>query len=174
MTVRRLLNADALFALILGLVLLLNGLLGPRFPFGASIAAVVGLLLLVASVFLGQGGMGKGPLTTRVRMIGLMNMATTVLLGAYALIRLNGAARSFMLVVGLVTAIIGTAQLCAGPSVANDHHDQPDHPVRSGHRRASPAELRAAIGRTADEEHNNSRSTPCDPSTAADPGRLGT
>ena len=160
MTARRLLNADALFALILGLVLLLNGLLGPRFPFGAGLAAGVGLLLLVAAVFLGQGGMGKGPLTTRVRMIGLTNMATTILLAAYALIRLNGAARNFLLVVGSVTAIVGTAQLGARPTVASEHHDQPDGPVRSGRRRASPDELRAAIGRTADEDGNNPGSRP--------------
>ena len=160
MTVRRSLNADALFALILGLVLLLNGLLGPQFPFGASLAAVVGVLLLVAAVFLGQGGMGKGPLTTRVRMIGLMNIATTVLLCAYALIRLNGAARNFMLVVGLMTAIVGAAQLCAGPTVASGHPDQPGGPARPGHRRASPDELRAAIGRTTAEERNNPGSTP--------------
>ena len=157
MTVRRLLNADALFALILGLVLLLNGLLGPRFPFGAGLATVAGLLLLVAAVFLGQGGMGKGPLTTRIRMIGLMNTATTVLLGAYALIRLNGAARNFMLVVGLVTAVVGTAQLCAGPTVASDRHDLP---ARSGRRRASPDELRAAIGRTTAEDRNKPGSPP--------------
>ena len=160
MTVRRLLNADALFALILGLVLLLNGLLGPRFPFGSSLAAVVGLLLLVAAVFLGQGGMGKGPLTTRVQMIGLMNMATTMLLWAYALIRLNGEARNFVLVVGSVTAIVGAAQVCAGPTGSSGHHDQPGRPAGSGHRRASPDELRAAIGRTEVEERTNPGSTP--------------
>ena len=142
MTSRRLLNANALVALTLGLVLLLNGLLGPRFPFGAAIAAVVGVLLLVAAVFLGQGGMGKGPLTTRVQVVGRDNLAVAVLLLAYAVLGLDDAARMFVLVVAIVLAAIGAAQLRADASPER----QPA--ASSGHRRASAEELRVAIGRT--------------------------
>jgi hypothetical protein len=139
MTGRRLLNADALFALVLGLVLLLNGLLGPRFAFGPVPAALIGLVALVAAVLLGQGGMGRGPLTERLRLVGLAHIITAaVLVGAAAPGR-HGAARSFALVVAAFNVVMGAAQV----RTRRSGHELPVH----GRRRASAEELRAAIGR---------------------------
>ena len=143
MTARRLLNADALFALVLGLVLLLNGLLGPRFPFGAPLAALVGVVLLIAAIVLGQGGMGKGPLTGRVRDVGRLHLIISAAVGVGALLALEGAARNFVVVAAAISAAIGGAQLARG-GVAGTL-------TQSGHPRASAVELRAAIGRTEPE-----------------------
>ena len=140
MTVRRLLNADALFALVLGLVLLLNGLLGPRFPFGASLAALIGVMLLVAAIVLGQGGMGKGPLTGRVRDVGRLHLILSAAVGVSTALGLGGAARNFAFVVAAIMAAIGAAQLARGG--VDGAVAQARHP------RASAVELRAAIGRT--------------------------
>ena len=156
MTVRRLLNTDALFMLVLGLVLLLNGLLGPPFPFGAALAAALGVLLLVAAMFLGQGGMGKGPLVTRVRFMGRVNLAVAVVLFVYAVFGLDNAARVFVLVVAIVLAVVGGAQVLAAPAPIG----QPTAPT--GRRRASTEELRVAIGRPP--------STPALPSDEPPPG----
>lgn len=141
MTVRRLLNTNALFTLVLGLVLLLNGLLGPRFPFGAALAAALGVLLLVASMFLGQGGMGKGPLVTRVRFVGRVNLAAAAVLLTYAILGLDNAARLFVIVVAIIVAAVGGAQVGVKASPLG----QPVAPT--GRRRASTEELRVAIGR---------------------------
>ena len=140
MTSRRLLNADALFALVLGLVLLLNGLLGPRFPFGAPLAALVGVVLLIAAIVLGQGGMGKGPLTGRVRDLGRLHLIISAAVGVGAVLGLDGAARNFAVVVAAIIAAIGSAQLARGGTEGTVAH--------AGHPRASAFELRAAIGRT--------------------------
>lgn len=140
MTVRRLLNADALFTLVLGLVLLLNGLLGPRFPFGAPLASLLGVALLVAAMFLGQGGMGKGPLTSRLRTVGLVNLAASASLVAYAVGALDGAARNFVLVVSVCAAVIGGAQALGARA-------PDDRSPATARRRASAEELRIAIGR---------------------------
>lgn len=136
---RTLLNADALFELTVGLALLMNGLLGPRFPFGAPIAALLGVAFLVSSVALGQGGMGKGPLVNRLGLVGLVNSLSAIVLCLAAILWLDGGARTAVLVVCVTACALGVTQMVA-------NHRGPTNP--SGVPRATAEELRMAIGHT--------------------------
>lgn len=146
---RTLLNLDAFLELVVGLALLMNGLLGPRFPFGPPIAAVLGVVFLVSAVVLGRGGMGKGALVGRLGTVGMANFVCGVGLAGAALGWLHQGARVAALIVGAAAAALGIAQLLCSRRPPSDTPQI---------RRATPAELRAAIGhRPLDDRPDDSR-----------------
>lgn len=132
----KLFNLDALFELICGLILMLNPLLGPKFPLSGGIMSLVGLLLLVAAIFIGQAGMGKGPLVRRMPTVGALNTGSGLALGVWSLLDdgFGSGGRVFTLVVAACLIALGVAQMV----LAN-------RPAKPGRRRSTPAERAAAI-----------------------------
>ena len=113
---RTLFNVDALVELIRGLILLFNPLLGPTLPVSAGIVSALGAALLVAAIFLGPAGMGKGSLQNRLPFVAAVNVASGI-----ALILWTGLAESFtstgktfVWVIAALVIALGAAQLTMG------------------------------------------------------------
>lgn len=144
MNERSLLNLDALLELIVGLLLLMNPLLGPKLPIPSGFVSLIGVLLLVAAMFLGQGGMGKGRLVGKLRNVGVVNIVSSVCTLAWAVLGLDGPART---VIGLISGVfiaLGAAQVVA----ATRHGGGKNQRTGGGGRpRATPEELRRALER---------------------------
>ncbi len=134
--VRQAFQVDALFELVVGLVLMGNPLLGPDVGVSSYLVLLLGLLLLVAAVLLGAAGLGKGPLATRVSAVMAINAASGVLLVGGAVIVSQAAGRVFVLVIATGLLALAALQLRAVR--------QPNDPTPA-RRRATPEELLAAM-----------------------------
>jgi hypothetical protein len=132
----KLFNLDALFELICGLILMLNPLLGPKFPISGGFISLIGFGSLIAAIFVGQAGMGKGPLVKRIAAVGAINTASGLALGLWALVDdgfgSGGVAFALVLATGLLA--LGLSQIVLG-----------DRPAKPGRPRSTPAERAAAI-----------------------------
>jgi hypothetical protein len=134
--VRQAFQLDALFELVVGLVLMGNPLLGPDVGVGAYAVLVLGLVLLVAAVLLGAAALGKGPLASRLLTVLAVNAASGLLLVVGAMVVSSGSGRAFVLVIAAGLLGLAAFQLRA--------LRQPDEPTPP-RRRATPEELLAAI-----------------------------
>jgi hypothetical protein len=132
----KLFNLDALFELICGLILMLNPLLGPKFPVSGGFMSLIGFLSLVAAIFVGQAGMGKGPLVKRIATVGIVNSVSGLALAAWALLDdgFGSGGTAFALVLAACLLALGVAQLVFG-----------NRPAKPGRRRSTHAERSAAI-----------------------------
>jgi hypothetical protein len=132
----KLFNLDALFELTVGLILMLNPLLGPKFPISGGFMSLVGFACLVAAIFVGQAGMGKGPLVKRIATVGALNTASGLALALWALVDdgfgSGGVVFALVLAAGLLA--LGLSQIILG-----------DRPAKPSRRRSTPAERAAAI-----------------------------
>jgi hypothetical protein len=106
--VRAVFQADALFVLTIGSVLMANPLLGPQLGVNGFVVAFAGVLLLVTAIVLGGAGLGKGPLHGRLRLMAAINASAGVGLAAWALLGNLGAPARVLLVV-IATGSIGLA-----------------------------------------------------------------
>jgi hypothetical protein len=66
-------RADAAFEVLCGSVLMANPLVGPDLRINGFIVGLVGILLMVAAVFLGAAGLGKGLLARKLSMVCAVN-----------------------------------------------------------------------------------------------------
>ena len=107
-------NLDALFELIVGFVLLFNPLLGPVLPVPGWVVAIVGVALLVAACVIGRAGMGKGGLVAKIRTLGLVNAASGVMVGAWAIVGCSGGGRILMLIIAAGLLALGIEQIVSG------------------------------------------------------------
>ena len=132
----KLFNLDALFELTCGLILMLNPLLGPKFPISGGFMSLIGFLLLIAAIFVGQAGMGKGPLVQRIATVGIVNSVSGLALAAWALLDdgFGSGGTVFALVLAACLLALGVAQLVLG-----------NRPAKPGRRRSTHAERSAAI-----------------------------
>ena len=132
----KLFNLDALFELTVGLILLLNPLLGPKFPISGGFMSLIGFASLVAAIFVGQAGMGKGPLLKRIAKVGMMNIVSGVALAVWAFVDdgFGSGGVVFALVLAACLLALGLAQVVLG-----------DRPAKPGRRRSTHAERSAAI-----------------------------
>ena len=113
---RTLFNVDALFELICGLIFLFNPLLGPKLPVSAGIVSALGVVLLVAAIFLGQAGMGKGSLQHKLPAVAGLNIGSgtagilwTLLSGSF-----TSTGKTFVWVIALLLIALGVAQFTIG------------------------------------------------------------
>ena len=132
----KLFNLDALFELIVGLILMLNPLLGPKFPISGGFMSLIGFSLLVAAIFVGQAGMGKGPLVQRIATVGALNTVSGLALALWALLDdgFGSGGVVFALVLAACLVALGVSQIVLG-----------DRPAKPGRRRSTHAERSAAI-----------------------------
>lgn len=132
----KLFNLDALFELTVGLILMLNPLLGPKFPISGGFMSLIGFASLVAAIFVGQAGMGKGPLLKRIAKVGMVNIVSGVALAVWALVDdgFGSGGVVFALVLAACLLALGLAQVVLG-----------DRPAKPGRRRSTQAERSAAI-----------------------------
>ncbi len=79
-------QADALFELVVGSVLMANPLLGPRIGVNGFLVALGGIGLLVAAIVLGGAGLGKGPLHGRLGLLAVINAVSAVAVAAWAVL----------------------------------------------------------------------------------------
>jgi hypothetical protein len=114
----------------------MNPLLGPKYPLNGFVVSTAGIALLVITVLLGAAGLGKGPFASRLRFVALANIATGALGIAWTTAKMGSGAALFLRVIGGFLIALGLWQLVV---VRNPRSRTPKH-------RASPAELRAAIG----------------------------
>jgi hypothetical protein len=132
----KLFNLDALFELTCGLILMLNPLLGPKFPISGGFMSLIGFGSLIAAIFVGQAGMGKGPLVKRIATVGAINTASGLALALWALVDdgFGSGGMVFALVLAACLLALGLSQFVLG-----------DRPTKPGRRRSTPAERAAAI-----------------------------
>jgi hypothetical protein len=109
-------NIDALFELICGLIFLFNPLLGPSLPVSSGLISALGVVLLVATIFLGQAGMGKGPLFARLSLVAAVNLLSGLGLVAWTTVddSFTSTARVFVRVVAAFLVALGAAQFTFG------------------------------------------------------------
>lgn len=99
--VRQAFQADALFEVVCGSVLMANPLVGPDLGVNGYLVGLVGLLLMVVAVLLGGAGLGKGPLADNIGPLSIVNGVSGVLLLIWALVvDHEGAARTLLILVG--------------------------------------------------------------------------
>ena len=115
---------------------MLNPLLGPRFPISGGYISLVGFALLIAAIFVGQAGMGKGPLVKRIAKVGAVNTVSGLALALWALIDdgFGSGGVVFALVLAACLLALGLSQIVLG-----------DRPAKPGRKRSTPAERAAAI-----------------------------
>ena len=77
-------NLDALFVLVIGLVLLFNPLLGPVLPLPGLVVVLAAVALLVLACVLGRAGMGRGALVSRIRALALINLGSSAIVALWA------------------------------------------------------------------------------------------
>jgi hypothetical protein len=132
----KLFNLDALFELICGLILMLNPLLGPKFPISGGFMSLIGFGSLVAAIFVGQAGMGKGPLVKRIATVGVVNTMIGLALAVWAVVDdgFGSGGTVFALVLAACLMALGLAQLFLG-----------HRPAKPSRRRSTHAERAAAI-----------------------------
>jgi hypothetical protein len=112
--VRRAFLADALFEVTCGAVLMGNPLLGPRLGINGFLVALAGIVLLVAAIFLGGAGLGKGLLAGRLRLVAVLNFVSAVALAVWAALgSLDGTARVFVGLIAFGLAGLGLMQVSA-------------------------------------------------------------
>jgi hypothetical protein len=112
--VRRAFLADALFEVVCGAVLMGNPLLGPQLGISGFVVALVGVLLLLAAIFLGGAGLGKGLLAGRLPLVAALNALSAAVLLAWAgLGSLDGTAQVFVAVIGLALVALCIVQVSA-------------------------------------------------------------
>ena len=133
-------NLDALFALIVGFVLLFNPLLGPVLPAPGWLVAIVGVGLLAAACVVGRAGMGKGALVRRIRPFGAANVATGVVAGVWALLACDAGGRILVLIIAVGLVALGVAQFASGGRV-----EAPGRVGRTNTSRATADELSRAL-----------------------------
>ena len=104
-------NFDALFALVTGLVLLFNPLLGPVLPLPGALIVLVAIAALVAACVLGRAGMGRGGLVARIRAVAIGNLGGAVVLGVWATISCRAGGRILILLIAAGLGLLGLAQL---------------------------------------------------------------
>lgn len=141
MNERSLLNLDALLELIVGLLLLMNPLLGPKLPIPSGIVSLVGVLTLVLAMFLGQSGMGKGRFVGKLRSVGAANIAFSVCTLAWSLLGLDGGGQVVIGLISVTFIAVGVAQVTAASRPVHN----PRTSTGGGRRRATPEELRRAL-----------------------------
>ena len=120
--IRSAFRTDALFEILLGLILMGNPILGPSFPVNSYIISVLGISLLVLAVFLGGAGLGKGPLAQRLPVVAAVNAGSACMLAIWALAgSLGGGARWFLMAVaaGLVVLVGQQVRAMRQPTPAN-------------------------------------------------------
>lgn len=130
-------QADALFGLVVGSILMANPLLGPRIGVNGFLVALGGILLLVAAIVLGGAGLGKGPLHGRLELLAAVNAVVAVTVAAWAaLVSMPVPGRVFLgaLAVGLTGLAVFQWSAVRDPVGSR--------PVR---RPPTAAELRAAL-----------------------------
>jgi hypothetical protein len=130
-------QADALFGLVVGSILMANPLLGPRIGVNGFLVAFGGILLLVAAIVLGGAGLGKGPLHGRLGLLAAVNAVGAVAVAAWAaLVSMPVPGRVFLgaLAVGLTGLAVFQWSAVRDPVGSR--------PVR---RPPTAAELRAAL-----------------------------
>jgi hypothetical protein len=79
-------RADAAFEVFCGSVLMANPLVGPDLRINGFLVGLVGILLMVAAVFLGGAGLGKSPLAGNLRLVAMLNALSGVGLLAWVVI----------------------------------------------------------------------------------------
>ena len=108
--VRRAFQADALFEVVCGSVLMANVLVGPDLGVNGYLVSAAGLLLMIVAILLGGAGLGKGPLANRLAPLSLVNAACGVGALAWAVLgNHEGAALVLLLLIGV--GLIGIAAL---------------------------------------------------------------
>lgn len=98
--------------------------------------SLIGFLLLIAAIFVGQAGMGKGPLVARIGVVGVVNLASGLALALWALVDdgFSSGGVAFALVLAACLVALGIAQLVLGK-----------RPAKPARRRSTSAERAAAI-----------------------------
>ncbi len=119
---RTLFNVDALFELICGLIFLFNPLLGPKLPVAAGLVSTLGVVLLVASIFLGQAGMGKGSLQHKLPAVAAINIGSGVAGVLWTLVAdsFTSTGKTFVWVIAALLIALGVAQLTLGSRPPKD------------------------------------------------------
>ena len=108
--IRSAFRTDALFEMLLGLILMGNPILGPSFPVNSCIVSLLGISLLIVAVFLGGAGLGKGPLAPRLRVIAVLNGVSACALVIWAMAANLGTGASWF-VCAIAICLIGLAGL---------------------------------------------------------------
>lgn len=130
-------QADALFELTLGSVLMANPLLGPRIGVDGFLVALGGIGLLVGATFLGGAGLGKGPFHGRLGPLAAIKAGSAVLVAAWAaLVSMPAPGRLFLGAVAVALAGLAVFQWSAVRDPVGSR------PVR---RPPTAAELQAAL-----------------------------
>ncbi len=129
-------NLDALFGLVIGLVLLFNPLLGPVLPLPGLVVVLAAVVLLVAACVLGRAGMGRGALVSRIRMLALLNVGSSAALATWAFVSCRAGGRVLVLLIAAGLTVLGAAQLAA-----NERHGRSATTTR----RATVEELQQAL-----------------------------
>jgi hypothetical protein len=112
------LRADAAFEVLCGSVLMANPLVGPDLGVNGYLVGVIGLLLMVAAVFLGGAGLGKGPLAGKLRLVcGVNALCGLALLGWIGVGSLSSAATMLLALVagGLLALAVFQATVLRRP-----------------------------------------------------------
>ena len=106
-------NLDALFVLVIGLVLLFNPLLGPVLPLHGLVVVLAAVAFLVLACILGRAGMGRGALVSRIRTVALINLGSSAFVAIWAFVSCRAGGRILVLVIAAGLSALGTAQLAA-------------------------------------------------------------
>jgi hypothetical protein len=99
--IRQAFQADALFEVVCGSILMANPLVGPDLGVNGYFVGFVGVLLMVAAILLGGAGLGKGPLANKMSPLSIVNGVSGVLVLVWAvLVDHEGAARTLLVLIG--------------------------------------------------------------------------
>jgi hypothetical protein len=133
--IRKAFQINALFALVCGLIFMLNPLLGPKFPLDGGFVSLLGFGLLIVTVMLGMAGLGKGSFASKLRGVAITNAAVGVaFIAAALLVSMVSAARValYVLAACLLAFAVWEFMVLTKPNGTQQY-------------RASPEELKAAI-----------------------------
>ena len=129
-------NLDALFVLVIGLVLLFNPLLGPVLPLPGLVVVLAAVALLVLACVLGRAGMGRSALVSRIRALALINLGSSAIVALWAFGSCRAGGRILVLIVAAGLSVLGAAQFAT-----NERHGRPAATTR----RATVEELQQAL-----------------------------
>jgi hypothetical protein len=112
--VRSAFQADALFELIVGSILMANPLLGPRIGINGFVVALIGVLCLFAAIVLGGAALGKGPLHNRLPLMAAINAVSAVAIALWAVLRdIHAPGRVFLAAIALGLMSLASVQMRA-------------------------------------------------------------
>ncbi len=142
---RSVFRADAAFEVLCGSVLMANPLVGPDLGINGFVVGLVGILLMVAAVFLGGAGLGKGPIAGRLPLLCGINAISGVALLVWTLTGSLSTSANLLLVmiaVGLLALAASQLAVVRKPGTATQRMAPTQAELHAALRGEHPADRR--------------------------------